>query len=205
MSRRVLHDEYFRRAKAEGYAARSAYKLIEINERKRLIRAGERVLDLGCAPGSWMQVASEIVGPRGRVVGLDLQRVTIPLPENVTPIVGDVVEIDPAELVAAGGGVFDVVLSDMAPATSGHGDHFRSARLCRSILGLLDGVLRPRGNLAMKALEGEETSALVGETGSVFEGARAFKPRASRGVSRETYIVGKGYAAPGGRSGGGRR
>ncbi len=195
MARRVLHDEYFRKAKAEGYVARSAFKLGEINERKRLIRAGDRVLDLGCAPGSWLQVASEIVGTRGVVVGLDLQRVTHEMPPNVTTVVGDIDEVDAGELVRLGGGKFGVVVSDMAPATSGHGDHFRSVRLCRSILGVLADVLRPGGNLAMKVFEGEEMRALVMETDALFDEARAFKPRASRDVSSETYIVAKGFRA----------
>lgn len=200
MARRVLQDEYFKRAKAEGYLARSAYKLIEINDRKKLIRRGDRVLDLGCAPGSWLQVAAGLVGDAGRVVGLDLQPVTHAMPANVTTIVGDVDEVDPRDLTGAGGGSFDVVLSDMAPSTSGHGDHFRSVRLCRSILAMLPDVLRGGGNLAMKVLEGEEIRALAREADAEFDEARAFKPRASRDVSSETYIVARGYRA--GRSGG---
>ncbi len=195
MARRVLHDEYFRKAKAEGYAARSAFKLLEINEKKRLIRPGDLVLDLGCAPGSWLQVASELAGARGRVVGVDLQRVTHAMPPNVTALVGDVTEIDAGELTSLAGGAFDVVVSDMAPATTGHGDHFRSVRLCRAILDLAPDVLREGGNLAMKVFEGEETRALVMETDAVFDQARAFKPKASRDVSRETYVVAKGFRA----------
>ncbi|MEZ6242229.1 MAG: RlmE family RNA methyltransferase [Phycisphaerales bacterium] len=200
MARRVLQDEYFKRAKAEGYVARSAYKLLEINERKKLIRPGDRVLDLGCAPGSWLQVAAQLVGDRGRVVGLDLQRVTHAMGANVTTIVGDVDEVEASALTQAGGGIFDAVISDMAPSTSGHGDHFRSVRLCRTILGMLPEVLRKGGSLAMKVLEGEEMRALVRETDAEFEEARAFKPKASRDVSTETYIVAKGFMRPGSRS-----
>src|SRR5438046_1332825 len=112
MARRQLHDQYFKKAKAEGYLARSAYKLQEINERKRLLRPGSRVLDLGCPPGAWLQVASEIVGPGGRIVGIDLQEVRHAIGPKVTTIVGDIYKTAPATLTEAGGGPFDAVLSD---------------------------------------------------------------------------------------------
>lgn len=196
MARRVLHDEFFRKAKEEGYLARSAYKLKEINERKRLFGAGARVLDLGCAPGAWLQVASEIVGPRGRVVGIDLKEVREQLGPTVTALQGDIYKTDPAILINAAGGPFDTVLSDMAPDTSGHGDHFLSVRLCRRVLELLPAVLKPGGNLVMKVFEGEQYPALLKETAAVFREARGFKPKASRDVSREMYIVAHGYRPP---------
>lgn len=189
--RRVLHDEFFKRAKAEGYRARSAYKLKELNERFRLIRPGSRVLDLGCAPGAWLQVAVQAIGTTGVVVGVDLQRVA-PVQGAVT-IEGDVYELDPASYLAAGGGEFDAVLSDMAPSTTGAGDDFVSARLCRRALEIVPQVLKRGGSLAMKVLEGAEYPALVRETASMFEHARGFKPRASRGASREMYVVGTGF------------
>lgn len=196
MARRVLHDRYFKQAKAEGYLARSAYKLAEIQQRKGLMRPGDRVLDLGCAPGSWLQVASEVVGPRGVVVGVDLQEIRAPMPANVRTLVGDIERMDAGEMVeAAGAGrLFDVVLSDMAPATTGAGDAFRSARLCDRVLDLLEGLLRPGGHLAMKVLEGEPYPGLLRRTQGLFERARGFKPRASREVSREMYVVGHGYS-----------
>ncbi len=203
---RKLHDKYFKQAKAEGYVARSAYKLLEINERRRLIRPGYAVLDLGCAPGSWMQVASEIVGTRGHLVGVDLQECS-PLPgESVGPnarwIVGDAFKIDPAELLdAAGSGIdpaggFDVVLSDMAPNTTGHGDDLVSSRLCRRVLELLPRLLRPGGHLIMKIFEGSEYTAVVEETRAMFRDVKGFKPKACRDLSRETYIVGECFRRP---------
>lgn len=192
MARRVLHDAYFKKAKAEGYVARSAYKLIEIQERFRLFGAGARVLDLGCSPGSWLQVAGEIVGPRGRVVGIDLQPVELDLPVQVTAQVGDAFDIDPATLTGVAGGLFDAVVSDMAPNTTGAGDHFRSVRLCRRVLEIVPHLLRPGGTLAMKVFEGEQYPALVKEVGAMFREARGFKPKACRDVSFETYIVGLG-------------
>jgi 23S rRNA (uridine2552-2'-O)-methyltransferase len=192
---RELHDEFFKRAKAEGYAARSAYKLLELNNKKRLMRTGDKVLDLGCAPGSWLQVASRIVGPSGLVFGIDLQDVTIdPLP-NVRTAVRDIFSTPPEFfLEASRGTLFDCVLSDMAPNTSGHGDDYLSVRLCRRVLELLPSVLAPGGNLCMKVLEGAEFPELLRETKRVFVTAGATKPRASRDVSREIFIAGHSYA-----------
>lgn len=192
---RELHDEFFKRAKAEGYAARSAYKLLEINNKKRLMRTGDKVLDLGCAPGSWLQVASRIVGPSGLVVGIDLQETAIePLP-NVLTAVRDIFTTPPEVfLEVSQGTLFDCVLSDMAPNTSGHGDDYLSVRLCRRVLELLPSVLAVGGNLCMKVLEGAEFPELLKETKRTFVQAGATKPKASRDVSREIFITGHGYA-----------
>ena len=195
VAQRKLHDQYFKKAKAEGYLARSAYKLIELNQRFKLLRPGMRVLDLGCAPGSWLQVAAEAVGEKGRVVGIDLSEVRAELGANVKVIQGDVNRIAPAVLTDAAGGTFDVVLSDMAPNTTGAGDDLVSARLCRRVLELVPGLLRPGGELVMKIFEGAEYAAVVKETDAMFESARGFKPEASRSVSREMYIVGRGLRA----------
>jgi 23S rRNA (uridine2552-2'-O)-methyltransferase len=193
MAQRKLHDEYFKRAKAEGYLARSAYKLQEINERKKLFGRGARVLDLGCAPGAWLQIASEAVGPRGVVVGIDLKEVREGIAPNVRAVQGDIYKTPPEELTGPGGGLFDAVVSDMAPDTTGHGDHFLSVRLCRRVLELLPGLLRGGGNLTMKVFEGEEYPALLREVQGMFREARGFKPKASRDVSVEMYIVAHGY------------
>lgn len=193
MARRVLHDRYFKQAKAEGYLARSAYKLTEIDERKRILRPGDRVLDLGCAPGSWLQVSSERVGERGRVVGIDLTPIEQGFMPNVTHAVADAFAVEPAMLLEAAGGRFDVVLSDMAPKTTGAGDHFASVRLCRRVLELVPSVLRTGGHLVMKVFEGEEYPALLREVAGMFGEAKGFKPKASRDVSREMFIVAKGF------------
>ncbi len=193
MPRRILHDEFFKRAKDEGYLARSAYKLIDLNDKKRLIRTGDRVLDLGCAPGSWLQVCRKLVGSSGVVVGIDLQEIDCSFEPNVHVIQGDLTEIDPGALLGESGRLFDCVLSDMAPPTTGHGDHFRSVHLCEAILDRLPLLLRPGGSLAMKVFEGEAYPDLVRLTASMFKEAKGFKPRASRMVSSETYIVGKGF------------
>jgi 23S rRNA (uridine2552-2'-O)-methyltransferase len=193
MPRRELHDPYFKKAKAEGYLARSAYKLKEINERYRLFGPGARILDLGCAPGAWLQVAAEIVGERGVVVGIDLTAVRDAIGPNVHTVEGDIYKTEPGALTGASGERFDAVLSDMAPNTSGHGDHFLSVRLCRRVLELLPSLLKPGGNLTMKVFEGEEYMPLLGEVRALFREAKGFKPKASREVSSEMYIVAKGY------------
>lgn len=218
---RKLHDKFFKQAKAEGFAARSAYKLDEIIRRRQIIRRGDWVVDLGCAPGSWVQVASKVVGDAGFVLGLDLKPVTIPGLANARTLVGDVFQTDAESLLseagllgaAEGGGDpglpavgrdrhrvrdrFDAVLSDMAPSTEGGGggitDHFRSVELCRRVLAILPKLLRPGGNCVMKVFEGEGYPDLVRDTGRVFKEAKGFKPQASRDVSREMFIIAVGY------------
>ncbi|MEO1007917.1 MAG: RlmE family RNA methyltransferase [Planctomycetota bacterium] len=199
MPRRVLHDEYFKKAKADGYAARSAYKLREIQEKRRLLRPGDAVLDLGCAPGSWLQVAAEIVGPRGLVVGVDLQAVRAGLPPGVETLRGDVTRMPAADMLApvvrhrGKGALFDAVLSDMAPSTSGAGDHYKSVRLCEAVLDRLRELLRPGGALCYKVFEGETYPDLVARTARAFSYCRGIKPRATREVSSEMYVVARGF------------
>jgi 23S rRNA (uridine2552-2'-O)-methyltransferase len=200
-----LHDRFFKQAKADGYAARSAYKLKQIQERFRLILPGQRVLDLGCAPGSWSQVAGELVGGKGEVVGIDLQPVDAELPGNAVAIVGDIFKTPAEALMALGrrgggpGARFDTVISDMAPNTTGDpgGDHFRSVELCRRVLALLPALLVPGGSAAMKVFEGEEYAALLKECRGAFAAVKGFKPEATRAVSREMFIVMTGFRGAG--------
>ncbi len=200
---RKLHDRFFKQAKAEGYLARSAYKLKEIQERYPLIRPGDFVLDLGCAPGSWLQVASELTGRDGVVVGIDLkptdERALAWGPARVVAKVGDAFTADASSLLSELGvehRMFDVLLSDMAPNTSGHGDDLLSSRLCRRVLELAPAVLRPGGMLAMKILEGSEYPAVLAETGAMFSQARGYKPQSSRDVSREIFIIARNFVGP---------
>ncbi len=215
---RILQDQYFKKAKTEGYLARSAYKLQEINERQAFIKLGDKVLDLGCAPGSWLQVAAQIVGSpggKGQVVGIDLQPSDPSVRESacVTDLVGDIFTTSVETLLAPIQArdfkarqepgstlpplkprLYDVVMSDMAPNTTGHADDFISARLCRRVLELLPGLLREGGQMAMKIFEGAEYPGVLAETSRIFIKARGFKPHASRDVSREMYIVGQSFA-----------
>ncbi len=199
MARRILHDHYFKQAKAEGYLARSAYKLQQINQAKRIIKRGDRVLDLGCAPGAWLQVALELVGDQGSVVGIDLKPVERNIAPNVVTLIGDIEKTPPQVFLAAGTAeprLFDCVVSDMAPNTTGHGDDLVSARLCERVLDLVPDLLKPTGHLAMKILEGGETPALLKRVQRMFVKGAAYKPDASRDVSREIYLIGMGYVPP---------
>ncbi|MCA9537347.1 MAG: methyltransferase domain-containing protein [Myxococcales bacterium] len=193
MNRRSRPDHYARKAKAEGFRARSIYKLQEINRRVRLFRRGQRVLDLGCAPGSWTQYAATEVGPGGAVVGID-RRAVEPTRPQITTLTGDIFAMDPETLRAAGGGPFDVVLSDMAPDTCGNRftDHMRSVDLCRRALGLADLLLVDGGAFVCKVFEGEDVAALVAEVSKRFAQVRRVKPKSTRSESVELFVVAQG-------------
>lgn len=178
-----------RKARAQGYRSRAAFKLIEVNTRERLLIPGARVADLGAAPGGWSQVAAEKVGARGLVVAVDLLEIA-PIP-GVTLVRGDF--RDPkvqAELTAAGGGKFDLVLSDLSPNLSGivSTDQARAAELVRAVLDFSRHHLRTEGALLVKVFQGVEFEDLLRETKESFGNARVLKPSASRGESREMYL-----------------
>lgn len=202
---REVQDHYFRLAKDEGYLSRAAYKLTEIDDRKHILRKGDRVLDCGCAPGSWLQVASKRVGEKGIVIGIDLQPLRRKIANNVRTMEGDLTMAEPVELMHLAGDEeggnarpFDVILSDMAPSTSGdpEGDHFRSVRLCEAVLERCPALLRPPprgGNLVMKVFEGASYPELLRRMEKLFDEARGFKPKASRSESAEMYIIARGW------------
>lgn len=189
MSRRQP-DHYTRQAKREGYAARSVYKLEEIDKRAALLRPGMKVLDLGCAPGSWIRYAAQKVGPRGRVVGIDRRAIDFKAP-HVTTLVGDIFETGAEVFLDAGGGRFDVVMSDMAPDTCGDRftDHVRSVELCRRALTIADALGAPGGAFVCKVFEGEDVTALVDEIRARYAKVRRIKPKSTRSESVELFIV----------------
>lgn len=186
-------DHYTRRARREHYAARSVFKLQEIQKKYGLMRPGQRVLDLGCAPGSWLQYAARVVGPRGRVVGLDLRPVTCSLPSQARALTGDINDLDD-DLRAALGGGFHVVLSDMAPATTGSRivDAARSYQLCEMALDTAGRLLQPGGAFVCKIFQGGDFDAFRAQVQRCFDSCRIFKPRSSRKASREIYLIGLG-------------
>ena len=192
-SKNRWQDHYARKAQKENYAARSIYKLKEIQKKHGLIKKGDRVLDLGCAPGSWLQFAAEQTGPRGRVVGVDLTPVTIALPSHVQVITGDIFNLGP-EAARTLGDAFEVVLSDMAPSTTGHkfSDAVRSCELCRSALAVAEAVLLPGGRFVCKIFQGEDFKAFCDEVKTRFDRMHIFKPQSSRKASREIFIIGLG-------------
>jgi 23S rRNA (uridine2552-2'-O)-methyltransferase len=184
-------DHYTRQARKEHYPARSVYKLEEIQQKHRLIKKGSRVLDLGCAPGSWLLYAAGLTGKKGQVVGIDLKPVTVEIPSNVTVMTADVFEVDIGSL--AGG--FDVVLSDMAPATTGHRavDAARSLGLCEAALEIARRVLVPGGVFVCKIFQGPDVAHFQQTVRGSFRGQKLFKPRSSRKASKEIYVIGLGY------------
>ena len=191
-----VQDRWFREAKAQGYRSRAAFKLLEIDRKRRLLRRGMRVLDVGAAPGSWLQVAAAAVGPKGTVVGVDLKTIDpSDLPEQVSLLAGDARELTLEDL---GGRRFDLVISDMAPDTTGDrsGDQARSARLCHDLLDRLASWLRPGGNLVFKVFEGGDYPPLLQRTRSLFGKTKGFKPPASRAESVEMFVIAEGFTPP---------
>ncbi|AKF07120.1 RlmE family RNA methyltransferase [Sandaracinus amylolyticus] len=191
MSRsRRPQDHWGHRAKREGYAARSVYKLEEIDRRVRLLRPGARVLDLGAYPGSWTAYAAQKVGANGRVLGLDIQEFRGALPPNAEMRTQDVMspELD-AQL---GGERFDVVMSDMAPATSGHRftDQARSFNLVMRALQIAEELLVPGGHFVAKIFQGPDFEEARRAVASAFEEVKIVKPPATRTESIETFLVG---------------
>ena len=188
-----VQDHYFHQARREGFAARSAFKLEQIDRRRKILRRRMRVLDLGCAPGSWLQYAAGRVAPAGRLVGVDLQPIGIDLPETVRLIEGDVFLLAPADLMGDGG-PFDVILSDLAPKTTGvpSADAARSADLVRRALELSRTVLVPGGALLAKVFQGGEFPSLRQEFQSAFDKVTVEKPQASRAESVELFLLGMG-------------
>lgn len=191
--RRDRPDHYARKARNDGFVARSVYKLEEIDRRWGLLEAGQRVLDLGCAPGSWMQYAAQKVGAGGCVLGFDLKPVTATLPPQARPHVGDVFEIGHVLV-----GPFDVILSDMAPATTGnHGtDAARSLGLAENAVDLAAKHLRPGGHVVVKLLEGGDLPALIARLRDGYTQVQRVRPRATRKDSTELFVVAIGKKAP---------
>jgi 23S rRNA (uridine2552-2'-O)-methyltransferase len=191
--RNTWQDHYSLKAQKEKYPARSVYKLQEIQKKYRLIRKGDRVLDLGCSPGSWLAYTAEITGQAGTVVGIDLKPVSIQLPVHVTIYKGDL--LDPGEaLIHKLGRGFQAVISDMAPNTTGNKDvdAARSFDLCEAALNFSQGVLAPNGSFVCKIFQGELFQAFTERVKAQFKRQHIFKPQSSRKASKEIFIIGIG-------------
>jgi len=187
-------EKYFQKAKSEGYRARSAYKLIQIQEKFHIIKRSHIIIDLGAAPGSWSQVASKWVNKKGRVIALDLQAMD-PIP-GVTILQGDMTDPDvQAQLIQAAGGRANVVLSDAAPSTTGIKlrDHVLSMELGHAALDVAKKLLRPGGTLVIKVFQGEDLPALVHDVKKAFHPVKLHAPDATHRGSWETFIVAQGY------------
>ena len=189
-------DGFFRKAKREGYRSRAAYKLLEINQRFRLIRAGYAVVDLGAAPGGWLQVAAELAGPKGRVLGFDLQSIQPLSGRNVRAYELDLLAEDAAERITdLLGGASDCVLSDMAPRLSGirDADDQRALDLARKAYEIARAVLKPRGAFLFKTFTGAGVEALVEEMSGRFQTVQRVRSGATRKGSSEIYVVARGF------------
>jgi 23S rRNA (uridine2552-2'-O)-methyltransferase len=186
-------DAFHARAKREGFASRAAYKLEEIQRESRLLRSGDRVVDLGCWPGGWLQVAAQAVGAKGRVVGIDLAAVEPPLhKENVIALVGDLA--DPAisqQILDRLGGSADVVLSDAAPKLTGvrATDRAREEALLEALEARIPELLRPGGSALAKLLDCPEADQLRARLTRRFASARVIRPKATRKGSSERYLL----------------
>jgi 23S rRNA (uridine2552-2'-O)-methyltransferase len=189
-------DHYYNKAKQEGYRARSAYKLKQLDEAEGLLGSGRTVVDLGAAPGGWLQVAAEAVGEGGTVVAVDRQRID-PLEEDhgAHPeyVRGDVTEEDTREEIRDRVGEVDVVLSDMAPNMTGEyaTDHARSVHLARQAHETATALLGPGGDFAVKVFQGQDLDGFREDLAGDFEYVRTLSPDASRESSSEVYLVGK--------------
>ena len=189
-------DALYRRAKAEGYRSRAAYKLVELQKRARIIRRNDAVLDLGAWPGGWLQVAAELVGPRGRVVGVDVVAIDPLGLENVVAMQGDVADPElSARTLDLLGRRANVVLCDLAPKLTGVGprDLARAAALGDDALRIAAATLAPGGTLVMKTFGGEDAAGLRDRLRKQFGAARLVGLAATRKGSSEIYLIGTGF------------
>ena len=191
---RQLNDPYVKQAKAEGYRSRAAYKLIELDEKHGLLKGVKRAVDLGCAPGGWLQILAERLPKGAEIIGIDLL--------DVEPVDGTIIHKgdflnQQAEqaLAAALTGPADLILSDMAAATTGHKqtDHLRTMALCEASLDFAEAHLRPGGMFVAKVLRGGADTELLARMKALFGEVKHAKPPASRSESVEWYVVAKGF------------
>ncbi len=185
---------YYKEAKKGGYRSRAAFKLLQINKRYRIFKSGDSVIDLGCAPGGWLQVATREVGPKGKVLGVDLL-VVKPI-AKVKTIKGDITHpeiVDSLKNYFPGG--VNVILSDASPNISGHWslDHARSIDLVEKTLDIANELLKPEGRLVAKAFHGDMLDTIENRMKAMFSFVKIHKPKASRKRSSEIYFIGKGY------------
>jgi 23S rRNA (uridine2552-2'-O)-methyltransferase len=186
-------DGYYKKAKKEGYRSRSAYKLLQMNRRYNLMKGKDTVLDLGAAPGGWSQVALEIVGPEGMVVGVDLQRIE-PI-DGITFMRGDITKPKTLEEIMEIIPKADVLVSDMSPNITGHYsmDQAKSVELAEMAMDIAGKILKKKGNFLVKVFEGDLFPSYFKDVEYHFGFTKAHSPKASRKQSSEIYVIGKGF------------
>ena len=186
-------DQYFKKAKEQGFAARSVFKLEEIDRKYKILKPGQTVLDLGCAPGSWSQYAGKKIGPSGRLLGVDLSPVTVKLP-NATFIQADLRDLNLAGVFAEHGFTppFDLVISDMAPKTTGirMTDQARSMELCELALDVARRFLKKDGHFVCKLFHSDDFTQMRELIKKSFERFEAMKPDSTRKISKEIFLIG---------------
>ena len=185
-----VQDYYFQLAKNKNYHARSAFKLAEIDSKYRLLYPACRVLDLGCYPGSWLQYISQKIGKKGLVVGIDQKKMIHSFPENVVTLDEDILNIDIVSLQKYTP-AFDVICSDMCPSTSGikDVDSLSSLHLCSKALDISCSMLKKKGHLLVKILEGVGSIEFRKKLNSIFQKIHSIKPWSSRQESREKFLL----------------
>lgn len=192
---RKVQDYYFKKAKKEKYPARSVYKLEEAQKKYQFLKTGNAVLDLGCQPGSWSIYAAKIIGPKGLVVGVDLQegkKVTVAKAAEIVWLLDDIMADDIVGKIQQTRESFQVILSDIAPRTSGNKwvDQQQSLNLARRVLELAGKLLEKGGNFYVKVFEGEDFREYVDSVRKSFKTVKIVKPRSSRSESREVFVLG---------------
>jgi 23S rRNA (uridine2552-2'-O)-methyltransferase len=198
---RKEQDYYFNKAKKENYPARSVYKLEEAQQKHKMLKPGQRVLDLGCHPGSWSLYAATIIGEKGLVVAADLQRTEIVVQKpnaEINWLCYDVYSEEFVDYLKKHWPGFHVVLSDMAPRTTGsqYADHQHSLRLVRRVLELSALFLHENGTLYCKVFQGEDFPEFLQECKPLFTTVKVVKPKSSRQESREVFVLGRGFRRP---------
>ena len=191
-------DRYFKKAKQEGYRSRAAYKLLELQQRYRIIKPGDKVIDLGAAPGGWLQVAAKIVGQNGRVIGVDLQPIQTLAERQVILLSGDIASKKiQQQITQLLGGPANCVLSDLAPKLSGirDADMARCLDLNRIALAVAIELLRPGGTLLVKSFISDDLQTFSAELKRYFSTVQRTKPDATRQGSSEFYFYAKGFTA----------
>lgn len=192
--RDARHDVFFKKARDQGFVARAVFKLEDLDKKLGLLRPGGRVLDLGCRPGSWLQYAAQRVGAKGRLVGID----RLPMPADIPGariVIADLYDTTD-EVLVGDLGAFDVVLSDMAPDTTGirSADQARSAALVEEALARAERLLAPGGAFVAKVFQSPEVEVIRKRMEKLFAVVRLVKPEASRKISTELYLAGIGFA-----------
>lgn len=198
MSNFKVKDHYFNKAKNENYLARSIYKLEEIDEKYKILKPGMMVVDFGYHPGSWIQYTSKVIGEEGKVVGIDVREVNKKLSgiKNVRVYQKDIFDIQDLNQLEVDG-QFDVVLSDMAPNTTGIKslDQDRSLNLVESVFGLLPKFLKPGGNFVIKVFDSQNAQNYLKDQKNLFKEFHYLKPKSTRSISKEFFVIGKQFKA----------